>query len=79
MLHFTAAPPGSDVVNGVRCRFDLNVGQHSTAGVDGKVYPYVVGDIGSGWNPYYQGNPTDGSFNNTQLNIAQRNQDTDFR
>jgi hypothetical protein len=69
-----------DVVVACTCgRFDLNWGQQSVAGVEGKVYPYVVGEIGSGWNPYYQGNPSDGAYNGTALNIAQHNLDTDFR
>jgi hypothetical protein len=68
-------------------RNDQNWGVKSTVPTYGKVYPYIVGEIGSGWDPYRQtwprlGAPLDPSnrvANETALTFAQNNRDTGFR
>ena len=68
-------------------RNDQNWGLKSTVPIYGKVYPYIVGEIGSGWDPYNQYWPRVGvplspnslDYNGTAMSIAQNNLDVDFR
>jgi hypothetical protein len=63
---------------GTLARFDNNWGKKSTTPIEGKIYPYVMGEIGSGWNPYWQ-QFDNGTADPVALDYVLRNLDMDFR
>jgi hypothetical protein len=68
-------------------RNDVNWGVKSSVPIYGKLYPYILGEIGAGWDPYWQSWPRVGApldpnnrvANETALTFAQNNRDTGFR